>query len=526
MVKVLIIGLDGATWDIIMPAIKNNKLPTFKKLIKHGVHGSLFSTIPPYTVPAWNTCTTGKKPGKLGIFALIQKIPKTYTFKPFFFIVKEKRHHVWDILGDFGKKVVVANVPSVTEAWRVNGVLVAGDFMNLNHEKRSYPRELMSQIKKDVEFPKWKKLGEVKVSSTFKDALRRAVIKRSKIFQYLLTTKPWDFGFIVFTEPDRIQHKSWENKGYILEIHQQLDTEIAKILKIIDKDTIVLFVSDHGFGESKYDFNLNIWLQREGYLTLASKTKKNKKKKRNLFLEIIRILLYDYDLKRYVSPIVAKLPFGVQKSMVQKVVPHEIEASDVDWNKTLAYSKSGFGEIYLNVKDREPSGIIESGDEYERIREEIIKKLKDLKNPDNNKKLNPRIFKCEEIFGEDYLNQPPDLLINTDENITSVSARVGINKIFSKGPYSGNHRSNGFFLAYGPGIKKNIELDTEILNITPTILHIFDIPLPYDVDGCVISEIFDEESEYNRRKVKYQKSRDEKKLIQNSVKAMLSKKKI
>ena len=313
-----------------------------------------------------------------------------------------------------------------------------------------------------------------------------------------------------------------------MEIHQQLDTEIAKILKIIDKDTIVLFVSDHGFGESRYDFNLNIWLQREGYLTLASKTKKNKKKKRNVLLEIIRILLYDYDLKRYISPIVAKLPFGVQKSVVQSVVPREIEASDVDWDNTLAFSKSGFGEIYLNVKDREPSGIIEHGDEYERIRDEIIKKLKDLKNPDNDKKINPKVYKSEEIFGEHYLNQPPDLLVNTDEKITSISARVGINKIFSKGPYTGNHRYNGFFLAYGPGIKKKTKLNTEILNITPTILHILDIPQPNDMDGRVISEIFDEGSEYKKRKVKYQKAKekDEKKLIQDSVKAMLTKKKI
>lgn len=520
MVKVLVIGLDGATWDIIMPAIDEGILPTFKKLISRGSYGPLISTIPPYTVPAWISCTTGKKPGRLGISGLVQKVPGTYEFKPFFFIVKEKKHHIWDILSDNGFDVVVANVPSVTEAWRVKGVMVAGEFMNVNREKKSYPKDLKHEIKRAVKAPVYKP-GEVKESSTFKEILKKMATKKSRIFQYLLSTYSWDFGFIVFTESDRIQHKCWENKDYILEVYQQLDTEIANLLKIIDKDTIVFFVSDHGFGESKYDFNLNVWLQKQGYLNLTKK----KKNEKNLLLRITSTLLYEYNLKKYVEPVVSRLPFGIQKSAVQKVVPREIKASDVDWSSTRAFSKSGFGEVYLNVSGREPKGIIKPGEEYEHLRNEIIGRLKELRDPNNNK-VNPTIFKKEEIFGNYNINQPPDLLIHTNDNVPSISARVGINKIFSKGPISGNHRLNGLFLAFGPGIKKNNKMKAKILNITPTILHIYNLPLNDDMDGNVMFDVFDEKSEFRSREVKYKKGKGEKYLLKDGIKKFISDKKI
>jgi predicted AlkP superfamily phosphohydrolase/phosphomutase len=494
MPKVLVIGLDGATWELILPWLKQGKLPTFKKLIKAGTWGALRSTIPPYTVPAWNSLTTGRSPGELGISGLIQKVPNSYEFKPFFFIVPDKRNNIWDILSDLGKRVVVANIPSTNKAWKVNGFMIAGSFMSVHPDKWSYPKGLKSQMKKDIGFDEISSMGEIKTPSKYKEYLIKITKRESKMFQYLLTVKPWDFGFIVFETPDRIQHKSYDNKKHILEIYKQIDQELAKILKLVGEDTIIFFVSDHGFGPSEYAFNINEWLIQNNFLKF-----KQGKGGSSRFRKFTSRMIYERGMKKSLSKVVSKFPKKWQESMVQSVVPQELDESKVDWGKTRAFCKPACGEIYLNVKDREPEGLIEPGQEYENVRDEIITKLNEVKNPNTGKSLDPQVFKREDVFGADAFDGAPDLVIVPDDNIPTVNARIGI--------------------------LKNNKHDTTIYNITPTILHIFDIPIPPDMDGQVILDIFEKDSEYRKRKIKRGSVKEED-LIKAKVKAMVDLKKI
>ncbi len=520
MPKVLVIGLDGATWDLILPWVKQGKLPTFKKLINEGTWGELRSTIPPYTVPAWNSLTTGKSPGELGISGLIQKVPNSYEFKPFFFIVPDKRNNIWDILSDLGKRVVVANIPSTNKAWKVNGYMIAGSFMSVHPDKWSYPKDLKSQMKKDIGFYEIPSIGEVKLVDVYMKYLFKLIDRESKMFQYLLTVKPWDFGFIVFEAPDRIQHKSYDNKKYILEIYKRIDQELVKILKAVGKDTMIFFVSDHGFGPSEYAFNINEWLIQHNFLKF-----KQGKGGRFRFRQFTSRMIYERGMKKSLSKVVSKFPNKWQASMVQSVVPQELDESKVDWRHTRAYCKPACGEIYLNVKGREPEGMIEPGKEYEKVRTEIITKLSQIKNPNTGQILKPQVYKREDVFGKDAFDGAPDLVIVPDDNIPTVNARIGIGKIFSKTSLPGEHRVNGLFLATGPTIRKNHKFNTTIYNITPTILHIFDIPIPEDMDGQVILDIFEKGSKYRTRKVK-RGSVQEEDLIKAKVKSMVDLKKI
>jgi predicted AlkP superfamily phosphohydrolase/phosphomutase len=521
MPKVLVIGLDGGTWDLIMPWIKQDKLPNFKKLVNSGTWGELTSTIPPYTVPAWNTLTSGKSPGKLGISGLIQKVPGEYDFKPFFFIVKDKRNNIWDILGSLGKRVVVANIPSTNQAWKVNGFMVAGSFMSVRPGKWSYPRDLKEQMKKDIGFYDIQTIGEIKLVDKYAEYLYKLIDRESRMFQYLLTVQPWDFGFIVFEAPDRIQHKSYDNKDFIYEIYKRIDKELVKILKVAGDDTIVIFVSDHGFGPSEYAFNVNEWLIREDLL----KFKKGGKGSQSRFRKLTSRMIYEGGMKNFLSKIVSKLPKSWQTKLVHSVVPQELDESKVDWARTYAFCKPACGEIYLNVKGREAEGIIKSGKEYEKVRSGIIKNLKEIKNPNTGKRLDPQIYKQEEVFGENAFDGAPDLVIVPDDNIPTVNARIGTGKIFSKTSLPGEHRINGMFLATGPGVKKDFKFNAKIKNIAPTILHIYNVPIPKDMDGTVIYDIFEEDSELRTRKTQ-RKSSTEEDLIKDKVKAMVDMKKI
>ena len=521
MVKVLLIGLDGATWDLILPWVKQNKLPTFKKLLKSGTWGILKSTIPPFTVPAWNSLTSGKSPGKLKISGLIQKVPGEYDFKPYFFILQEKRHHIWDILSKVGKKVVIANVPSTNKTWEVNGVMIAGSFMSVKPDERFYPKALKEELEDVIGFSAIPQIGEVKTQDIYLKYLTQMNDRETKMFQYLLTKKPWDFGFIVFETTDRVQHKSWKDQQYILDIHQQIDKAIAKILKIVDDETIIFFISDHGFGQSYTSFNINYWLQKEGYLNFI----KRRQKAQDNLIHITSTLIYEFGLQKYLTAIVSKLPFELQKSMVDRVVPQPLDESKVDWSKTSVFCKPVCGEIYLNVKGREPEGIINPGKEYERIRNELITKLNNLTDPSTGRKLVPIIYKAEEVFGDHSFDGAPDLVMVPNDDIPRVNARVGLKQVFSKSWLPGGHRVEGIFLFTGPGIKKGLKFNTNIYNITPTILHIFNLPIQKGMDGKVMMNIFEEDSEYIARKPLHE-SKKEEELIKEKIKSMIDLKKI
>ena len=227
--KVLIIGLDGATWDLIKPWAEEGKLPTFKKLMEGGVYGNLKSTIPPWTIPAWNCMLTGKNPGKLGVFTFMCRSPDSYVFRPYFLLNKPPKS-VLDIISENGKTVCAVNIPMIHYAYKINGCMVAGW---LYHPSRpiTYPEELKSELDSitggyeidviEVEvLPHEFKEIEIEGKEAFLKYLYRVTEKRAKATEYLLDKYDWDFFMVVFVGPDRIQHRLWEDKDEIKKYYQ------------------------------------------------------------------------------------------------------------------------------------------------------------------------------------------------------------------------------------------------------------------------------------------------------------------
>lgn len=136
--KVLIIGLDGATLDLIRPWARDGKLPTFEKLMRGGSYGNLESVTPTITIPAWNCLATGKNPGKIGCFSFVQKAPKSYDFRMYSSLA-EKEKDIWDILSDYRYNVFVLNAPNILNAYKINGLMVAGCLCT-SEERLTYPR--------------------------------------------------------------------------------------------------------------------------------------------------------------------------------------------------------------------------------------------------------------------------------------------------------------------------------------------------------------------------------------------------
>jgi len=506
MTKVLVLGWDGATWDIATKLMKKGKMPNLKKLVERGTWGALESSIPPWTVPAWNIMSTGLNPRKLGFATFF--VRQVYKFKPYFLFKKfQIKRNVWDILSKEGKKVIVANLPNLHVSYEINGHMICG-WLFLDENSLTYPRNLREELDKvcrgyevDIVVPGFR-IGTKndKIPTSDNDYLsksRRILEKHFRAFEYLLTHNEWEFAFLVFAEPDRVQHRFWENLKVVEETYQILDTKLGHIINnVIDNDTIVFLVSDHGFGPNKQVLNINEFLIKEGYLKL--KNSKDNNRKLSLFMIIRKLKLLP--IARRVFNL---LPNKIREKILENLGPKSISGVKIDWENTKCYGYGVFGDIYLNVKGRDPQGSV-NPEEYKTIRDEIIKKLKSLKDPKTGKKLNIKVFKREDIYGVSVQNENlPDLVVLVNEEINGINPKIGIGEVISYGK-GGNHRLHGIFSAYGKGIKKGYKIENaKIYDVAPTILHIFELPIPNGMDGEVLMEIFESDSEFAKRKPKY-----------------------
>lgn len=516
MRRVLVIGLDGATWNLLKPFVDEGKLPTFKRLIDEGAYGELESTIPSWSIPAWNSITTGKNPGKLGFFSFLSRDYGCYDFKPDFLYSKER--NIWDILSEAGKKIMVVNVPNVHKppARAFNGLVVVG-FLYLDKENLTYPKTLKKKLDeicggyeidvldvdgREASFGSVEKRFEAIKSMLRRESDRKYVERVSKTLEKRfeavenLLKRRVDFAFVVFVAPDRLQHRFWLHREILLDCYKRIDDGLEKLLRM-HEDTIVIIISDHGFGPKKRVFNINDWLLKEGYLKLKSENRCK--------LTGIGGILRKIKNSSFVEALTKLLPLRLPQSLEEKVDFLVVDEADIDWTRTKVFTQPSSemcGDLYLNLRGRETKGNV-NPQEYEKVREELIQKLRNLRDPKTKEKVSATVHKREDIYQGEYIDRAPDLTIQADDSFHGFDTKVGHDQTFTDGT-GGEHRTNGVFLAYGPDVKNGTRIKgANVYDIAPTILHIFNIAVPEDMDGKVLKEIFTPESELARREIRY-----------------------
>jgi predicted AlkP superfamily phosphohydrolase/phosphomutase len=494
MVKVLVIGIDGASWNFIYKWIEKGKLPTFKKLMENGVWGDLESCVYYFTSPAWKCYSTGKNPGKLGAFSYwsFDKNTKELSLN---LSTSFKSRDFWDILGNYGYKCGIVNMPLTYPPKKINGVLITG-FPALEH-KYTYPPELEKELKRYNY--RVGHIGGLSEGDRALSEIRDMIKKRFLVSAHLLEKSHFDFFQVVIFYIDKIQHDYWkpmeENDqlygSVIQDFWEFIDREMAKLLDLVG-DCYVFIVSDHGFNALRGVFRLNVWLKEKGYLHL----KRTYPKIESIFSFLEKIgVSRRFIVKMITSPNLMKLlRFFVSGQLIfkvgEKVISGETEMGitslieNVDWEKTNAICVAENCLYILTSND------------YRRYRDRLIEEIKDLRDPRTGEKIVKNVRKREDVYRGDYLHLAPDLIINPEDGYRFYD---GIRKDlwdFSRKPWSGYHRLHGMFLAKGPTIKKGVRIDgARIYDVAPTILHIFGIPIPEDMDGHVLREIFEVKKE-------------------------------
>jgi predicted AlkP superfamily phosphohydrolase/phosphomutase len=485
--KVIVVGLDGATFTLLQPLMDKGIMPNLKKIIKEGASGTLKSTNPPLTAPAWCSFATGKNPGKHGAHDFV--VRKKNGEMVIIDSTRIKSKKIWNILSDNNKKVGVIHFPISYPPEEVNGFMISGFISPRGAKNLTYPKELFSEVLKEigdyifnVKVPvesRWRKLS-LNVIKLFIDKLCKEVDLRYKTFKYLKETKEWDFLYVLFQSFDKVQHVLWkylsgEEKDprrpeiyeYILKCYYQIDEILGEIYDELDKNTTLIILSDHGFGSKKKWFYINMWLEENGYLTKDTK-------------------------KLIIAKIKEKLGIKTDKYFEGIPAPTVRRHKFLKLEKTKAYSpnSSSYG-IIINLKEKCEHGNIEKDKEYEQIRNELKNKLISLIDKENGKRIFDNVFFSDEIYHGPYTDNAPDMILYPAEGYMVIDSLInlyGSNLVKVKAS-EGTHRREGIFIATDRrNIKKGIKIfDINIIDIAPTILYLMDLPIPSDMDGKVIT---------------------------------------
>ncbi len=493
--KVYIIGLDGARFDVIKKWTEKGKLPAFKKIIKNGCSGNLRTVYPPHSMPGWTSFMTGTNPGKHGIYGTQMQKDDSYDFTiPNSTYIREPENH--QILSAYGKTVGIINIPMTYPPKKVNGVLVSS-WLTPPSATFTYPKDLMKKINEIGYLVQ--PLATRKSKKGFRAGLSYVLKKRFELMNWVMEKYQCDFIVNVITETEHMHHNyasflEKEHPNYkpeyeekVLSLYKEVDRKLGELIEKISDDTTLLIVSDHGFGPCWGHVHLNSLLEKNNYFVSA-------KRRRTLTEKLVHWVIRT-GLRSTIQKMINKIHLKIPKLIERKLREAATQKIDADWDKTKAYCAGKFGEIRINLKGREPKGIVEMKD-YERIRNEIIELIE---SDTELKKIVKKVHKKENIFNGTFVEKMPDLYVEFNKPYkTSIELS---NELISKneGDIEGTHTMEGTFIAYGKEIKKGTTIkNASLVDITPTTLHAMGLPVLKSMDGKVL-KIFKKNSSLSKK---------------------------
>jgi predicted AlkP superfamily phosphohydrolase/phosphomutase len=493
----IMIGLDGATFDVIAPLVEMGHMPNLGRLMAEGAYGSLESIIPPITGPAWSVLATGKNPGQLGTFDFInRRTLDDYRLYP----IRTQElagQTFWDVLSQTGSRVGILNYPNLVPAYPVNGWMVAGLGASKLHDY-AYPVSLKEELDRvtgdyviNVSFglPKYQD-NLPRLVEDLKDMLR----KRLVAMEHMLETEPVDLLVAVFTVSDVASHTLWagwetgdqeqplderhqEMREAFISIWEEIDQAVGQVMDHLAPEGHALVVSDHGFGPTHGVFHVNQWLREEGYLARKAGGGSTGNRLREWVVKTTTPVL---------GPVYKRMLGSKAQLMLRASVLREI---DLDNSKAFALENSdGYAGIFVNRQYAEARGL----DVDDFVRETSTQLRQGLEAWSQENGLSMQVFLSEELYSGEKATLAPEVLALVDNYRSSVTYRLE-GPIFDDRPHhpmkSGSHRLNGILLATGPRIMAGRIEGAQLQDIAPTMLSLADAPLPVDIDGRVLVEL-------------------------------------
>jgi predicted AlkP superfamily phosphohydrolase/phosphomutase len=390
----------------------------------------------------------------------------------------------------------------------INGFMLGGmDTPGIHSPGFTHPSGLYDQLQRAgidyvIDVPNLRELSQ-RDPYQMPLSVKLMVESRARALLHLMGNYPWDVVMAVFVATDRMQHYYWpdapvsdEHPGWmpLRQLYQCIDAQLGEVLRHINTNTTVLVLSDHGFGPLRpARRGLNALLARLGFLQYRTRGNRLTGKL------LKQLLLYG---RRYIpSHMQLRLAQALPKLRLQAL--NEQSYGGIEWSQTRVFADPFGGQVSINQRGRQPEGAVPVQD-YERLREEMQEVLSNLTDPLTGRRLRQNVHRREDLYRGPYMEQAADLWIEWDD--MALGNKLGYQAhsqslVVEPPPMSGlgqqwygAHRSEGIFIARGPAIKPGAAVtDATHYDVTPTILYLQGQPVPKDMDGQVLTDIFTQE---------------------------------
>ena len=462
MGKVLVLGIDGAPPEYFFHSWLN-ELPNIRKLINKGCYAELNSTIPNLSIVAWTSIITGKPPADTSIFEYIYR--ENYSYNDIRIVTSRniKAKTAWEIASEKWKKPIVCFVVGMWPVRPFDGLLIAGpNIPNREDVEFTHPKNLKEEIERVlgkkliVDIPSVKDFRNMSKEKLIEEAYYVTKMHFDKI-KYLIKNKEWDLFWGFIGQSDRLNHMFWrymdplhrrydsksEFKDTLKNYYKFFDQGLGEVLELLDRDTKLIVLSDHGITRMHNRINLTDWLIKNNYMVLK-------------------------------EPIKSRTEFKPEM---------------VDWKKTKVFAIGAYeSQIFINLKGREPEGCVEKEDYYSLLKE-LKEKLKNIPG-DDGLILDTKFFMKKDYFKGRYQDIAPDMVVYFDNlHYGCNNSLIGNETLYgletAKGGDDACHSWKGIFIMDNHKSKGYLgEIDN--LDVTPTILKMLDVDIPKDLKGKVI----------------------------------------
>lgn len=499
--RVVVVGLDGASLELLGPWIEEGHMPNLARLIGRGVSGGLESVIPPLTPPAWTTAVTGVPPAEHGVLNFARPRFGRATFD-FFNALDRRVPALWDYLAAAGKRSLILHLPAAHPPFEIEGVLVSGIPITNLRSDCTYPKSLKDDLIANV--PGYKLYPDTlqltgERDAYFEDAIAtlRTHVEESL---FLMSREKWDLLFTVWQPGDSLMHFFWkdmegrsgapEREHYIRDYYIEADAGIGRIVEAAGDDAHFVVMSDHGHAGVHSAVYLNKWLVDNGYMDFRTTIRQT--------VELLALKLQRKLRRRFGK----RRTFKDSQEQLTQIAAKMLEKLEkgIRWRNTVAHAEPP-GYVWICTKDRYPLGTVEPGDEYRRVLEEIREGFAGLMDPDSGEPVFDQVLTKDEAFPGPAADDAPDLVLMCRPGFIT---EYGLRKNFVVGPsqgarFNGYHVMSGLFVAAGPDMKQGVRIDgARILDVAPTILHLLELPVPPSMKGGVLTDAWTSEALTNR----------------------------
>lgn len=473
----VVLGLDGASFELIRPWIEDGELPNLSKIYNEGVAMDMQSCLPPVTCPNWQAYATGTNPGKLGVFWWEYVDRDANTIRHTSTAAEFDGTAFWHYVD--GPKAIV-NLPTSYPPEEIDGIHIAGgpDADNTGYTNpSSVEAELEAEYGYRVHPSNRSQLTKDNPKSECVAEIHDLIDSRFDVARDYVRDDEYEFVHVTIFYLNVLQHFFWDD-DVVKQAWKRIDERVGELL---EQDTLndLFVMSDHGANEITTTFSINTWLEEHGYLHKQSAASGR---------------LHSLGLtKERLKPLLERLGvLGLVKRLLPRQVRMQVPNDDgsvrmsgkdtyIDWDASTAVA-SGQGPVYVLADD--PS-------ERERIREELLERLDGLRDDDGRPVIDTA-YEATDVYDGPYVDSGPDIVLDQAAGV-HIEGSVGGGEIFGQADrWRGENKDTGLFMCHGPNVAGNESIeDMHILDLAPTILALYGFETPEWMDGTARTALLD-----------------------------------